>query len=194
MLSPSADDLPPVRRWEARDAALKWSPEPVMSGLPGFRAVAAMNLKVDGFDCRLTAAHPRQQQQPGMLSRWLGYAAPKPRAPPSGADLELVIEPGVVTEDDVLHVPNIKLPIFGGRLSHSDTELLCQFLTAPYLRVPLLIEFFREESRLRALEVPELQAILDSCLFEPGGWAADVDRCRHKSLSDDDDDAVSLSL
>jgi hypothetical protein len=173
MMCPSVDDLPPIRRWEARDAALQWTVEAVLSGMPGFRTASAMSLKVDGFGRRLTVVNIHKVQDQGMFSRLLGQSVPKPRAPPSGADLELVIEPGIATEDDILHVPNAKLPSFGGRLCFSDTELLCQFLTAPYLRIPMIVDFFREESRLRALESQDLQRILDACLFEPGAWTPD---------------------
>ena len=189
MMCSSADDLPPIRRWEARDAALRWTCEPVASGLPGFRSTAGVALKVDGFGRRLSAVK-RRQEETGVIGR-LMQSRPKPRAPPSGADLELVIEPGVVTEDDVLHVPNAKLPAFGGRLGYSDTELLCQFLTAPYLRIPLLIEFFQEESRLRALESHELQGVLDSCFFEPGGWVADEDKRLPKAVPSEDSGLTS---
>ena len=184
MMCSSVDDLPPIQRWEARDAALRWSFEPVMSGLPGFRSASAMSVKVDGFGRRLSAVRQRRQEG-GVIARFM-LSRPKPRAPPSGADPEFVVEPGVVTEDDVLHVPNAKLPSFGGRLSFSDTELLCTYLTAPYLRIPLLIEFFREESRLRALESQELQNILDSCFFEPGGWIADADKRLPKTIPSED--------
>ena len=34
----------------------------------------------------------------------------------------------------------------------------------------------RDEGRLRALESVDLQKVLDSCLFEPGVWAPDVDK------------------
>jgi hypothetical protein len=184
MMCSSIDDLPPIQRWEARDAGLRWSFEPVMSGLPGFRSASAMSLKVEGFGRRLSAVRQRKQE-PGMLARFM-QSRPKPRAPPSGADLELIVEPGIVTEDDVLHVPNSKLPSFGGRLSFSDSELLCTYLTAPYLRIPLLVEFFREESRLRALECQELQNILDSCFFEPGGWIADADKRLPEKIPSED--------
>ena len=61
-----------------------------------------------------------------------------------------------------------QLPTFGGRLSCRDTELLLQYLTVPYLRVPLLMEFFSNPARIKALGEPDLQNVLDSCLFEPG--------------------------
>jgi hypothetical protein len=168
MLSPVADFLPQARRWEPRDAALRWSAEPEGGdGLLGmYRGVGGTRLVVQGFGRRLAAARPSEA---GIVARLL-QARPQPRAPPSGADPEAVVGPGVRTEDDVLHCPNERLPSFGSRLGPSDAELLCQFLTVPYLRIPMLVDFLREDARLRALESPELQAVVDACLFEPGAW------------------------
>ena len=46
----------------------------------------------------------------------------------------------------------------------------CRYLTAPYLRVPLLLSLFADATRVRALGSPELRDVLDACLFEPGPW------------------------
>lgn len=55
----------------------------------------------------------------------------------------------------MLHVR--ELPTFGRRLSERDSELLVQYLTAPYLRIPLLLDFFADEARVHALDCKELQ-------------------------------------
>ena len=91
-----------------------------------------------------------------------------------------------------------------GTLGQRDAELLITYLTAPYLRIPLMMSFFtsgeyviyrhmsREScsqfdslpltsltiplfasgasGRILALASPKLQAVLDSCLFEPGAF------------------------
>ena len=49
-----------------------------------------------------------------------------------------------------------------------DSELLISYLTVPYLRIPLVLSLFATEDRLHSLRSPELQALLDSVLFEPG--------------------------
>ena len=51
-----------------------------------------------------------------------------------------------------------QLPDFDGHLRASKAELLLQYLTVPYLRIPLLLDFFDADS-LYALQVrspPEL--------------------------------------
>ena len=48
----------------------------------------------------------------------------------------------VHTEDDILHLENKELPTFGNVLSPSDSERFVQFLTAPYIRIPLIMDFF----------------------------------------------------
>jgi hypothetical protein len=78
----------------------------------------------------------------------------------------------VVTEDDVLHLTNNELPTFGNVLSPSDSERFIQFLTAPYIRIPLILDFFAngDPTRLTALKTKSLQLIVDAALFEPGRW------------------------
>ena len=54
------------------------------------------------------------------------------------------------------------LPDFDGRLNGRQVELLCQYLTVPYLRIPLVLKLLSDESRVRALSSAELQGVLDS--------------------------------
>ena len=77
-----------------------------------------------------------------------------------------------MTEDDVLHLDNKELPSFGNVLSPSDSERLIQFLTVPYIRIPLILDFFAngDPTRLSALKTKSLQIIVDAALFEPGKW------------------------
>ncbi len=78
----------------------------------------------------------------------------------------------VRTEDDVLHLDNKELPTFGHVLSPSDSEKFVQFLTVPYIRIPLILDFFAngDPGRLSALKAKSLQMIVDAALFEPGRW------------------------
>lgn len=78
----------------------------------------------------------------------------------------------VRTEDDVLHLDNKELPTFGHVLSPSDAEKFIQFLTVPYIRIPLILDFFAngDPGRLSALKTKSLQMIVDAALFEPGRW------------------------
>lgn len=78
----------------------------------------------------------------------------------------------VRTEDDVLHLDNKELPTFGHVLSPADAERFIQFLTVPYIRIPLILDFFAngDPGRLTALKAKSLQMIVDAALFEPGRW------------------------
>ena len=78
----------------------------------------------------------------------------------------------VRTEDDVLHLENNELPTFGHVLTPSDSEKFVQFLTVPYIRIPLILDFFAngDPGRLSALKSKSLQMIVDAALFEPGRW------------------------
>jgi hypothetical protein len=78
----------------------------------------------------------------------------------------------VENEDDVLHLTKEELPSFGNVMSPSDAERFIQFLTVPYIRIPLILDFFAngDPGRLSALKTKSLQLIVDACLFEPGNW------------------------
>ena len=79
----------------------------------------------------------------------------------------------IESEDDVLHM--WELPDFGEldvgharALGQHDAELLLSYLTAPYLRVPLVVSFFASDDRVHSLQAPKLQKLLDAVLFQPG--------------------------
>lgn len=76
----------------------------------------------------------------------------------------------VKTEDDILHIRT--LPDFNKAINQSDSELLLSYLTAPYLRVPLVLTFFATEDRVHSLRSKDLQDLLDAVLFEPGAYLA----------------------
>lgn len=78
----------------------------------------------------------------------------------------------IKNEDDILHLTNEELPTFGKVLSPSDSERFLQFFTVPYLRIPLILDFFAngDPGRLVALKTKSLQLIVDAALFEPGMW------------------------
>ena len=52
-----------------------------------------------------------------------------------------------------------QLPSFDGALRPTESELLLQYLTVPYLRVPLLLRFFAEPSHVTALGSAKLQVV-----------------------------------
>ena len=80
----------------------------------------------------------------------------------------------VKTEDDILHLSNSELPTFGHVLKPADSERFLSFLTAPYIRIPLILDFFAngDPGRLAGLRSKSLQLIVDAALFEPGRWRA----------------------
>ncbi|KAJ9441712.1 putative nucleoredoxin 1-2 [Diplonema papillatum] len=73
-----------------------------------------------------------------------------------------------LTEDDVLHIKS--LPSFGDVVGQRDSELLLSYLTTPYIRIPLVLQFFATEDRVSLLRAPSMQQVLDSVLFEPGRY------------------------
>lgn len=69
---------------------------------------------------------------------------------------------------------NSELPTFGNVLKPADSERFLSFLTAPYIRIPLILDFFAngDPGRLAGLRSKSLQLIVDAALFEPGRWKA----------------------
>eukprot|EP00796_Vickermania_ingenoplastis_P003610 gene3610-2550_t len=74
-----------------------------------------------------------------------------------------------VTEEDILHAS--RLPTFGGSLSQEEAETLLSLLTTPYLRIPLILDFFASGDRSSHLLVKEVQDVLRAALFEPAAYA-----------------------
>ena len=159
MMAPTRAALPELKQWRSHHAVLSWS------------VTDEGKFSVRGFG-RVLEFFPEKEQE-SLLSQFKGLIGiAKPRVAPSAAQPSAFVDEVISTEDDVLYVKN--LPDFGGRLSGHNAELLLQYLTAPYLRIPLLLSFFCDDMRLKALAVDELQDVLDACLFEPGPWLPDA--------------------
>lgn len=102
---------------------------------------------------------------------WEYVGGAQPRAPPSFGDPKNILaDKTVCTEEDVLHVED--LPHFGNRLSQRHSELLLSYLTVPYMRIPLVVNFFADQTHVMALASDALQELVDACLFEPGSWSS----------------------
>jgi hypothetical protein len=71
------------------------------------------------------------------------------------------------TEDDVLHAKSVP-DLLQGLLSEEQFENLACALTVPYLRLPLVVDFFASADRVDLLRSRELQRLLNGVLFEPG--------------------------
>jgi hypothetical protein len=56
-------------------------------------------------------------------------------------------------------------------IGQSDSELLISYLTVPYLRMPLIMQFFSSDSRLHSLSSHQVRQLLQAAILEPG-------RCR----------------
>jgi hypothetical protein len=100
------------------------------------------------------------------LARQLNLGATKTRAPPSGANPSTLVDRRIDTEDDVLFVPN--LPDFGDRLRARDCEVLLQYLTVPYMRIPLVLQFFADPVKMQALWLVFLSLLLtiSTCIIK----------------------------
>eukprot|EP00755_Sulcionema_specki_P014189 Sspe_Gene.56011::Locus_30819_Transcript_1_1_Confidence_1.000_Length_7199::g.56011::m.56011 len=116
------------------------------SAVPEFTYLPCMGYRVKAFGTYLSCKMKKRQK-------------------PSHAMASRFTYPNVVeNEDDLLHLPT--LPSFDV-LSQSDAELLLSFLLVPYIRIPLILEFFSTEDRVSALRSKDLRKMMDSVLFEP---------------------------
>ena len=92
-------------------------------------------------DGRGSLRNNRGSQARGIGDRFRSLLGLKksPRAPSSGGDPSSLAGQRIDGEEDILHIRH--LPQFGGRLKARDCELLLSYLTAPYLRIALLMNF-----------------------------------------------------
>ena len=168
VMVPTSDKLPELKPWTPEEAALEWSLD------------SEGHYKVKGFgknlDCvqNITSVEEEQVQRAtnrGVFSNLLkmvGIKGKLPRATPSQANPSILLGERVDNEDDILHIRT--LPDFEGSLGPKNCELMLQYLTTPYMRIPMLLKFFAMEARLKALKNKQIQEVLDAALFEPGQW------------------------
>ena len=179
LMVPAGKTLPQLRRWKSTDAALRWhymsdkSSDDKSHGtdargyfkVVGFRG---RNLSWKKDDARRLTSRARSRQMSlrekrGFLTRIiLGKGKRAQRAPSSMANPSHLVNKEIIDEDDVLALE--KLPSFGGRLSARKCEVLLQFLTVPYLRIPLVVRWFAEPMQVKLLQVGGLREVLDAAL------------------------------
>ena len=166
MMTPTNSALPEIRTWLQTDADLAWKYNSEKN-----------EYEVRAFDQVLSCAPPidpdeeakkKEADSKGFFSRIWGFFSKDSRAGPSGADPSALAGEHVDNEEDVLHVKD--MPSFNGKLSASAAELLISYLTAPYLRIPLILNFFASPEHIHALGQERLQTVVDGALFEPGLW------------------------
>eukprot|EP01046_Picozoa_sp_COSAG06_P069365 COSAG06_NODE_18886_length_863_cov_1.439791_1_plen_130_part_00 len=76
---------------------------------------------------------------------------------------------GPPTEDDVLHTQ--RMQSFDNALNDQEAESLFSSLVCPYVRVPMLFNFF-DRDRLTCLCAHKIRALLEGGIFEPGRWGS----------------------
>ena len=96
-------------------------------------------------------------------SRWHSGASPNSLGLGGGGKGKERVH--IETEEDVLHIRT--LPTFDGTIGQADSELLISYLTVPYLRLPLLLQYFSSQNRLHTLASAQVRTLLQGVLLEP---------------------------
>lgn len=161
LMSSSSSTLPDIRHWTQYDAKLKWKFSPERGYI------------VSGFGKELKIENTNVDKKQNWLTFLFSLVSKQTRAPLSAADPSAVAGAPVYDEEDVLHL--LQLPTFGKQLSYRQSELLISYLTAPYLRIPLLLSFFASPDKITVLSSRRLQAVLDCSMFEPSHFLFDGD-------------------
>ncbi|KAF8819140.1 EF hand domain-containing protein, partial [Cardiosporidium cionae] len=167
LMVPSAQALPEQNLWTLADTAISWG---YNSKTERF-SVMSFGKSLECFAFVKDDYYEQKYKKRGLVSRFFSWFGSQNtlRTIPSAADPSHLVEGHRIdTEDDVLHIKT--LPNFDGRLSQYDSELLLQYLTAPYLRIPLVMQFFATEIKFDALSSPELRNVVMACLFEASIW------------------------
>lgn len=152
LMAPTAEVLPEIKPWMQRDAILLWTYK------------ESEGYVVSAFNKQLKCVYPVTEAKEQSVWEKL-FRKPK-RVAPSGADPSVLVNQQIEHEEDVLHVQT--MPTFNDKLTQSASELLVTYLTAPYLRIPLVLHFFSNHDHIKALSMYELQCVVDSVVFEPG--------------------------
>eukprot|EP00756_Hemistasia_phaeocysticola_P039930 Hpha_TRINITY_DN16839_c0_g3::TRINITY_DN16839_c0_g3_i1::g.153821::m.153821 len=177
ILSPTIEALPqPGIGYDSCSARLTWAYRKAKSEKDpeGGLTVRGFGKCLDG-----TCARPPVQKRTlfrGFLER-VGIGKRMTPRNPSHADPSLLVGAEVETEEDVLFLQE-KLPTFGGALRPGESELLLTMLTAPFLRIPLLLGFLCDRERMPVLADPAVQRVLDAALFEPSSFQTTLERQR----------------
>ena len=164
MMSPTSDALPEIRAWMPEDATMTWK----YKSDSGF-VVKAFNRTLKCLIPELVEnlaqrKKNREKEETGFMSylrkNYLTF-----KSSVSDSDPSILLGKQIDLEEDVLHIRD--LPPFEKRISARDCELLITYLTAPYMRIPLVLQFFSTPEHVNALAVPQLRNVLDAVLFEP---------------------------
>ncbi|EEQ97586.1 hypothetical protein Pmar_PMAR028393 [Perkinsus marinus ATCC 50983] len=170
VLNSNGEKLPnPSRKgYRSSDARLQWRVEKGKITVEGF---GMKNLdQCAGYSKDDGAGVSRANKMRHMIDQWKKKG--KCRSVPSMANPSTLCDGNEEThsEEDVLYLKH--LPDFDGALSPSQIERILAILTAPYVRIPLLLAFFSDRDRCGALANPRLQMVLDAALYEPGRWTS----------------------
>lgn len=169
MMAPTKETLPGLKRWEPSQARLTWhfrgdskeeseeeeqkkkkknkkSKNRFVVGAfdtNDLKCVAYVSdLEEDGSVGGVKSTKNKGILRGAMSAITRFFWSRSSRSPPSQADPNVLLKgsKSVRTEEDVLHIRH--LPDFEGRLGAQSVELLLSYLTAQYLRIPLVMRFF----------------------------------------------------
>ena len=155
----STAQLPEAKVWFQKDSRLTWR---FSDGYFSIRAFGR-ELKPEP-----PAEAVKEASHKGSFLAQL-FKSSRPRSTiRGGADASSLCGTRIESEEDVLHIR--ELPNFDGRLTQSNSELLLSYLTVPYIRIPLVLNFFAAPENLSALCSPTIQRVFDCVMFEPGLW------------------------
>ena len=169
MMAPTKETLPGLKRWEPSQARLTWhfrgdskeeseeeeqkkkkknkkSKNRFVVGAfdtKDLKCVAYVSdLEEDGSVGGVKSTKNKGILRGAMSAITRFFWSRSSRSPPSQADPNVLLKgsKSVRTEEDVLHIRH--LPDFEGRLGAQSVELLLSYLTAQYLRIPLVMRFF----------------------------------------------------
>ena len=88
------------------------------------------------------------------------------------------------TEEELLHHELVMEDFFRDSLNKEETERLMAYLTVPYLRIPLVLEFFSQD-RASSLLNGKLRRLLESAIFQPLAFTTDVKISRQVPVARD---------
>ncbi|OTN67685.1 Uncharacterized protein PKNOH_S05393500 [Plasmodium knowlesi] len=157
-MCPYIDKLPPVRVYKYDDINLKFSYKNKLH-------VSVFNREIDicGYMC------PPKDTKLNFFSFLYQFMqsqeSKKDNCILTYSNPNMYTSTYIENELDVLYVND--LPFFHPSLNLRDVEILLQYLTVPYIRIPLILEFFCDKNRIKSFQSFDIQQLLLCTLFEP---------------------------
>ncbi|KAL7066785.1 EF hand family protein [Cryptosporidium serpentis] len=186
-ISQASDATPNINRWNPGEAYLKWA-------YNSYKDIFTVKAFDKFLQCAYISKNYQGKSTKGLWSSFAGWFTNSDdksnsriftkmtdpttlilsienmnnQSKTTTSTLSLSCQTSISNETDILYIRS--LPHISDFLQPNEVECILQYLTTPYVRIPLLLQFFCDEGRINALSSTPVQHILWASLTEPWQW------------------------